>query len=139
MKTKSTVGWLVAVFLTAWSVSIAAGTQAQTVLVEAEGFDTPGGWVVDQQCMDQMGSPFRLAHGLGVPVEDATTKVVFPAVGTYHVLVRTRDWVAPWNAPGAPGKFQVLIDGRPLKTVFGTEGAQWHWQRAGRCGLRRRK
>jgi hypothetical protein len=42
--------------------------------------------------------------------------------------VRTRDWVAPWNAPGAPGKFQVLIDGTPLDTTFGIEGAEWHWQ-----------
>ena len=26
---------------------------AETVLVEAESFDNPGGWVVDQQSMDQ--------------------------------------------------------------------------------------
>ena len=43
------------------------------VLVEAEQFADLGGWVVDQQFMDQMGSPYLLAHGLGVPVRDATT------------------------------------------------------------------
>ncbi|MFH1919651.1 MAG: FAD-dependent oxidoreductase [Planctomycetota bacterium] len=105
--------------------------EGPTVLVEAEGFEHHGGWVVDQQSMDQMGSPYLLAHGLGVPVDDATTTVRFPAPGTYRVLVRTRDWVAPWHAPGAPGKFQVLIDGQALPTVFGTEGAQWHWQDGG--------
>ena len=31
--------------------AFAAGAQ---VLVEAEGFENPGGWVVDQQFMDQM-------------------------------------------------------------------------------------
>ena len=46
-----------------------------TVLVEAEGFDHYGGWVDDSQFMDQMGSPFLLAHGLGTPVDDATTTV----------------------------------------------------------------
>jgi hypothetical protein len=38
------------------------------------------------------------------------------------VLVRTRDWAAPWNAPEAPGRFQVLVGGKPLPAVFGTEG-----------------
>src|SRR4030042_1665625 len=65
-----------------------------TVLVEAEGFDEHGGWVVDQQAIDQMGSAYLLAHGLGVPVDDAATTVRFPAEGTYRVMVRTRDWVA---------------------------------------------
>jgi len=104
---------------------------AETVLVEAERFDDLGGWVSDSQFMDQMGSPFLLAHGLGVPVRDATTKVELPAAGTYHVWVRTRDWVATWKAPGTPGKFQVLIDEKPLDTAFGTEDAEWHWQNGG--------
>jgi len=111
-----------------------AATHA-AVLVEAEGFDDHGGWVVDQQSIDQMGSTYLLAHGLGVPVDDATTTVRFPGRGTYRVLVRTRDWVAPWKAPGAPGKFQVLVDGQALPTVFGTEGARWHWQDGGTVRL----
>jgi len=86
---------------------------------------------VDQQFTDQMGSPMLLAHGLGVPVADATTTVEFPAAGTYRLWVRTRDWAAPWAAPGAPGKFQLLIDGKPLETTFGIEGARWHWQDGG--------
>jgi len=47
-----------------------------TVLVEAEAFENPGGWVNDSQFMDQMSSPFLLAHGLGHPVEDAEATVV---------------------------------------------------------------
>ena len=109
------------------------------VLVEAEGFARHGGWVVDPQFMDQMGSPYLLAHGLGRPVDDATTDVELPATGTYRVWVRTKDWVAQWNAPGAPGKFQVLLDGKPLETVFGTEGARWHWQDGGSVDIARRK
>jgi hypothetical protein len=104
---------------------------AETVLVEAESFRQYGGWVLDQQFMDEMGSPFLLAHGLGEPVQDATTVVRFPAPGTYHVFVRTRDWVAPWKAPGTPGRFQVLVDGKALGPEFGTEGAEWHWQAGG--------
>jgi hypothetical protein len=50
--------------------------------------------------------------------------------------VRTKDWVAQWKAPGAPGKFQVLVNGEPLAATFGDEGAQWHWQDGGTVNLR---
>lgn len=116
------------------------GLAEQTVLVEAEAFKNTGGWVIDQQFMDEMGSPFLLAHGLGHPVDDASTTTTFQKAGLYRVWVRTRDWVAPWKTPdtpetrkaeGTPGKFQLLVDGKPLDTVFGTEGANWHWQNGG--------
>lgn len=111
-------------------------SQTISVLVEAENFDHPGGWVIDQQSMDQMGSPYLLAHGLGVPVEDAVTAVNIPDRGKYRVWVRTRDWVAPWNMPGAPGKFQLFINNEPLETIFGTEGAPWYWQDGGTVHLK---
>ncbi|MDP4625553.1 MAG: FAD-dependent oxidoreductase [Akkermansiaceae bacterium] len=101
------------------------------VFLEAEQFADHGGWELDQQSMDQMGSPYLLAHGLGIPVKDAVTDVRFPSAGTYRVWVRTRDWVAPWNAPGAPGKFQVMVDGSPLEETFGTKSATWHWHDGG--------
>ncbi|MEL7162320.1 MAG: FAD-dependent oxidoreductase, partial [Bacteroidota bacterium] len=101
------------------------------VFVEAEQFADHGGWELDQQAMDQMGSPYLLAHGLGVPVADATTEIFFPEPGKYRVWVRTRDWVAPWQAPGAPGKFQLLINGSPLEETFGTKSATWHWHDGG--------
>jgi hypothetical protein len=113
------------------SVAVVAVAHSQNVLVEAEMFENLGGWDLDQQSMEQMGSPYLLAHGLGVAVKDATTKVKFSAPGKYRVWVRTRDWVAPWNAPGAPGKFQVLVDGKALAPTFGTKGAEWAWHDGG--------
>ncbi len=101
------------------------------VFLEVEQFADFGGWDLDQQSMDQMGSPYLLAHGLGIPVEDAKTRIEFPSKGFYRVWVRTRDWVAPWNALGSPGKFQLLIDENPLKETFGTKGAEWHWHDGG--------
>ena len=41
---------------------LAASKPAPAALVEAEQFNRLGGWVVDQQFMDQMGSPYLLAH-----------------------------------------------------------------------------
>ncbi|MDA0373221.1 MAG: FAD-dependent oxidoreductase [Planctomycetota bacterium] len=103
----------------------------ELVLVEAESFDDLGGWVLDQQFMDLMGSPYLLAHGMGRPVEDAATSVTLPGAGRYRLWVRTRDWVAPWGVEGAPGRFQVLIDGEPSGVTFGTEGEPWQWQDGG--------
>lgn len=106
-------------------------TGGEFLFVEAEQFAQYGGWELDQQSMEQMGSPYLLAHGLGIPVQDATTKVTFPSLGKYRVWVRTKDWVAPWNAPGAPGKFQLKINGTPVKETFGTKSAVWHWHDGG--------
>ena len=92
---------------------LAASGSAETILIEAESFTNRGGWVIDQQFMDEMGSPYLLAHGLGVPVKDAVTTVTFPSTGRYRVWVRTLDWVARWGAPGQPGRFQVLLEGTP--------------------------
>jgi len=113
------------------SVRHEATDSSEFLFLEAEAFSALGGWELDQQSMDQMGSPYLLAHGLGVPVKDAETSVRFPSAGRYRVWVRTRDWVAPWNAPGAPGKFQLLVDGEPLAETFGTRNAEWHWHDGG--------
>ncbi|MGA2258688.1 MAG: NADH-dependent oxidoreductase, partial [Thermoguttaceae bacterium] len=123
-------------FLLLLVLSVGAVRAADQVLLEAENFDDIGGWVVDQQFMDQMGSPYLLAHGLGDPVRDAVTMAKFPSAGKYRLWVRTRDWVAPWKMPGAPGKFQVLIDDKPLPATFGIEGAAWHWQDGGLVDVR---
>ena len=62
---------------------------AANLFIEAESFAKKGGWVVDQQFMDLMGSSYLMAHGMGEPVEDAQTEVTFPEKGTYYVYVRT--------------------------------------------------
>lgn len=135
---------IVIVVLT-WS---GTGIAETTVLVEAEAFHDIGGWVIDQQFMDEMGSPFLLAHGLGHPVAHASTYVTFPETGEYRVWVRTRDWVAPWKTPdtpelkrakGTPGIFQLHIDGKPIPTVFGTQNAEWHWQQGGEIQIDKEK
>lgn len=119
----------------ALAMAVPGMAETTTILVEAESFREPGGWVIDQQFMDQMGSPFLLAHGLGSRVDDALTEVTVPVRGSYHVWVRTRDWAAPWKSSSAPGRFQLLINGKALQEPFGTEGATWHWQDGGRVQL----
>ncbi|MFN2352469.1 MAG: NADH-dependent oxidoreductase, partial [Kiritimatiellia bacterium] len=101
------------------------------LLIEAEYFEDLGGWTLDTTAIGSMGTPYLMAHGLGIPVADARTTLQFPSQGAWRVWVRTLDWVARWDAPGAPGKFQVLINGRPCPTIFGTKGVVWHWQDGG--------
>ena len=118
---------------------VAVGAEPVNVLVEAESFDDHGGWSLDTQFIHIAGSPYLLAHGLGHPVADATTTVEFPQTGVYRVFVRTKDWVARWNAPGQPGRFQVLIDGKPLSETFGTKNAEWFWHEGGTVNVTKRK
>ena len=90
--------------------------------LEAEGFRDHGGWVVDPQFVEQMGSPYLMAHGMGLPVENASTTIEIPSSGTYHVWARTTDW-APGSWP-APGQFNILLGGKPLPE---TRGHYVHW------------
>ena len=95
-KIKSFAALMSAMFLTF--------ANAARVDVYPQSFDA-GGWSLDAQFMDVMGSPYLLAHGLGVRVTDAKAYVSFPEQGTYRVWVRTRNW-----ADGNPGRFRVLVD-----------------------------
>ena len=104
---------------------------AQELLVEAESFSNHGGWRLDTQFIENMGSPYLLAHGLGKPVADAHVDVRFPATGKYHVFVRTMDWVARWKAPGTPGRFKLQVGDHTLDTEFGTKSAAWFWHPGG--------
>ena len=106
---------------------LTASLAADDVLVEAEGFEKHGGWVVDQQFMDIMGSSYLMAHGLGKPVENARTRRIFAESGKYRVWVRTKDWIPSHHA----GRFNVLIDGRSLQIELGAAGKDWHWEDCG--------
>ena len=120
--------------LTSLALTLAAtlpAAAADRLLLEAESFQNPGGWSLDTQFIEIMGSPYLLAHGLGEPVKDATTTANLPSTGKYRVWVRTKDWVAPWGAPGTPGRFQVIINGQPLAETFGTKGKAWSWHDGG--------
>ena len=121
------------------TISASVSVAANDILIEAESFGQPGGWKLDTQFIEVMGSPYLLAHGLGRPVADATTTVEVADPGEYHVFVRTKDWVALWDAPGAPGKFQISIDGETLDHTFGTQGKAWHWEYGGSINIQNKR
>jgi hypothetical protein len=110
-----------------------------SLLVEAESFTNKGGWVVDQQFMDLMGSSYLMAHGMGVPVADAETSVEFPSTGTYNVYVRTFNWTSPWYDGEGPGKFYLKVNGKKIGTILGNTGNQWYWQNAGKVTIREKE
>lgn len=105
--------------------------KAADLLVEAESFMSKGGWVVDQQFMDLMGSSYLMAHGMGVPVSDAETTVAFSQTGTYNVYVRTFNWTSPWSKEEGPGRFELTVGETKLSKVLGSTGDKWEWQKAG--------
>ena len=89
-----------------------------------------GGWGLDTQSMVELGTPYLIAHGLGAPVADATARFTLDKPGTQTVWVLTRNWHA-----GAPGRFRVTIDGKPLPKTFGTGVSIWTWQAGGTVPL----
>lgn len=104
---------------------------APLAFIDAESFSSCGGWVIDQQSMDVLGSSYLLAHGAGQAVEDAVTTVELPSAGRYHAYVRTHNWTAPWSDKPGPGAFCLIADGQALSETCGTSGSGWMWQYAG--------
>jgi len=127
-------------FICTWA--IAAHTLflfSQELFVEAESFKHKGGWVVDQQFMDMMGSPYLMAHGMGEAVDDAYTDVEFPEPGTYHAYVRTYNWTSPWSDHDGPGKFALYVGNKKLLSPLGCTGTTWNWQYAGKVSVKQPK
>lgn len=106
-------------------------TDTTGILVEAEEFADFGGWTFDSQFDLEMGSPYLLAHGYGVPVEDARTTIDVAEAGTYAVWVRAKDWVPSHS----PGRFGMSIGGTRLGGEFGATGRDWSWEPAGTVDL----
>jgi len=105
------------------------------VLLEASSFTNTGGWKIDTQHYLQMGGNYLLAHGMGKPVEDAETTINLPSAGKWNVWVRNRDWCkGDWQSPG---RFQVMVEDKPLKVTFGEADQSWHWQSGGSVEISR--
>ena len=105
---------------------------AAVVEIPAQSFDA-GGWGLDVQFMDVMGSPYLIAHGKGIPVTDAKAIVDIPEDGAWRVWVRARKWV-----DGA-GSFNVRIGGIDIGRAFGASQSEWAWEDGGEVVLRRGK
>ena len=96
--------------------------------LDAEDFADYGGWILDTQFVHLMGSGYLLATGVGKPVEDAGTTVDVPRAGVYRAWVRTRNWVREH----APGKFELVVNGKSLGKVLGAaDSDDWVWESAG--------
>lgn len=113
-----------------------AAIHAADLFIEAESFKNKGGWVVDQQFMDEMGSPYLLAHGMGNPVNDACTEAMFPETGIYYAYVRTYNWTSPWKEGEGPGKFALYVNNKRVGLPLGTEGKAWMWQPVGKIKIK---
>ena len=98
--------------------------------LEAERFDDVGGWTIDAQFRQIMGSTYLLAAGTGAPVEDAVTKAQIPREGRYYLWVRCKDWDKT-----SPGKFQVFVADQPGSVTFGEQKKGWAWISGGSFDL----
>ncbi len=108
---------------------------ANEIFIEAESFSDKGGWIVDQQSMETIHSSYIMAHGMGVPVENAITRFEVAESGEYRAFCLTRDWTAVWGVKDPIGKFKLIIDASALPETLGTNGDGWSWQYAGSIKL----
>lgn len=130
---------VISILFVVLSIINSACTQSERLWVEAESFKNKGGWVVDQQFIDQMGSSYLMAHGMGKPVEDAETEISFDKTGVYYVYVRTYNWTSPWSESKGPGRFQLSLNGNVLPVELGATGNSWMWQSAGSIDIKQKK
>lgn len=103
-----------------------------TIWVEAELFSHMGGWSVDSQFIDQMGSSYLLAAGMCEPVADAHTDVTVKNAGRYTLWVRCRNWLVKHS----PGRFEVKVGPKASRIVFGAQSdPHWTWVEGGAFDL----
>ncbi len=121
-------------FITTLMALTACHSQSD-ILVEAESFQSKGGWSVDQQFTFEMGSPYLIAHGMGKAVEDATTDVQFAKAGEYHIYARTYNWTSPWADGRGAGAFLIGVGDELLPNELGSTGKAWEWQYAGSINI----
>lgn len=110
-------------------------TDLSEIFIEAESLSHKGGWTVETQSMETIGSAYLMAHGMGAPVEDACGDFFVAKAAHYNVFVRTRDWTKQWGVKVSAGQFKILIDGGDFGAVLGNENAEWSWQFCGRIFL----
>ena len=108
----------------------------EEVFIEAESFGEKGGWVTDSQSMEAIHSAYIMAHGMGIPVKDAKTKITVNSPGKYSVWALTRNWSAVWNSRNAVGIFKVIVNGAETDNILGSGSCEWQWQKAGEAFLK---
>lgn len=102
-----------------------------SLLIPTCSFANTGGWVVDSEFILTMGAPYLLAHGLGVPVEDAKTTITISQAGIYNLYAYTYNWVSPWHEALAPGVFTVKIGSEHETAQMGVHTTTWGWEYGG--------
>lgn len=110
-------------------------SQEDSVLLSGVMFGNTGGWTKETQFISECGSSYLVAHGLSVPVEDASTVFHAPASGKYHIAVRSRNWTGEMSDAPGPGQFRIVIDGRSCGSIFGDTGKGWKWYDGGHIYL----
>lgn len=108
--------------------ALAAAGEDLRVAAYPQSFDA-GGWGLDVQFMDTVGSPYLIAHGCGLRVVDAIARIEVPKSGKWNVWVRSRKWVE-----GA-GRFKVSVGGREIERLFGASQPEWEWESGGSVEL----
>lgn len=115
-------------------ISVPVLSQTPDIIwLETEKFDDPGGWTNDWQFIDQMGSPYLLAVGLGTPVKDAAATIKVDKPGRYRMWVRS----LAWSPEEHPGKFELYVNHKKAGKTLGESGKEsWIWEEGGVVSLK---
>ncbi len=77
------------------------------IWIDAVEFSDYGGFVKETQFVREMGQPYLLADGTGIPVQPASTEFTVKENCYYRFFVRTKNWLADY----APDGIVLEIDG----------------------------
>ncbi len=127
------VGVVAGILLPAACLLSGEGRPPQEVWLETELFSGKGGWVVDSQFLDAVGSSYLLAAGGVTPVGEAWTTFTISHPGTYAVWARSKNWLPRLS----PGRFSVRVDEQVLAQTCGIRPLSgWGWEKAGAAALK---
>ena len=104
----------------------------QYIYLEAERFADYGGWELESNFINNVGSCYLIAKGFPAPVAPAKTRQSVTASGKYSVFCRCKNWAPAYT----PGRFKIAINGNELPLEMGTfPEERWVWQKAGEVNL----
>lgn len=85
----------------------------EKIWIDAVDFDNYGGFALETQFVREMGQPYLMADGVGLPVEPASVEFCVKECGKYRFYIRTKNW----SVEHRPDGLVLEVDGKKYEHI----------------------